>query len=133
VHAGEQLRELAERLRTPLFEPGGVLAELREVQQSQLTHQAQELAEVFQRSSSKVEGRNGVPLAAEPSTSRVRSPEKAYMSDGDSHLFPHACRRHTRGGAVFWSEPTVDVCCDLGTRRDSSCPPQPAATSRELG
>jgi hypothetical protein len=59
VHAGEPLRELAERLRTPLFEPGGVLAELSEVQQSQLTHQAQELAEVFQRSSSNVEGRNG--------------------------------------------------------------------------
>jgi Family of unknown function (DUF6399) len=59
VHAGEPLRELAQRLRTPLFEPGGVLAELSEVQQSELTQQAQELAEVFQRSSSNVEGRNG--------------------------------------------------------------------------
>ena len=29
VHAGEPLRELAERLRTPLFEPGGALAELQ--------------------------------------------------------------------------------------------------------
>jgi predicted flap endonuclease-1-like 5' DNA nuclease len=59
VHAGEPLRELAARLRTPLCEPGGVLAELSEVQQSQLNQQAQELAEVFQRSSSNVEGRNG--------------------------------------------------------------------------
>lgn len=59
VHAGEPLRELAERLRRPLFAPGGALAELSEVQQSQLTRQAQELAEVFQRSSSNVEGRNG--------------------------------------------------------------------------
>jgi hypothetical protein len=59
VRAGEPLRELAERLRTPLFEPGGALAALSEVQQSQLTQQAQELAEVFQRSSSNVEGRNG--------------------------------------------------------------------------
>ena len=59
VHAGEPLRELAERLRTPLFEPGGVLAVLSEVQQSRLTQQAKELAEVFQRSSSNVEGRNG--------------------------------------------------------------------------
>ena len=59
VHAGEPLRELAERLRTPLFEPGGALVELREVQQGQLNQQAKELAEVFQRSSSNVEGRNG--------------------------------------------------------------------------
>jgi uncharacterized protein DUF6399 len=59
VPAGEPLRELAERLRTPLYEPGGVLATLSETEQSQLNQQAQELAEVFQRSSSPVEGRNG--------------------------------------------------------------------------
>src|SRR5713226_1589627 len=59
LHAGEPLRELAERLRTPLCEPGGVLAGLSEVQQSQLQQQAKELAEVFQRSSSHVGGRNG--------------------------------------------------------------------------
>jgi Family of unknown function (DUF6399) len=59
VHAGEPLRELAQRLRTPLFAPGGVLAELSEVQQNELKQQAKELAEVFQRSSSNVEGRNG--------------------------------------------------------------------------
>jgi Family of unknown function (DUF6399) len=59
VHAGEPLRELAERLRTPLCEPGGALAELSEVEQSALQQQAKELAEVFQRSSSNVEGRNG--------------------------------------------------------------------------
>src|SRR5439155_14893353 len=59
VHAGEPLRELAKRLRTPLYEPGGALAALSEVEQSALHQQAQELAEVFQRSSSNVEGRNG--------------------------------------------------------------------------
>jgi Family of unknown function (DUF6399) len=59
VQAGEPLRELAERLRTPLCEPGGALAELSEVEQSALQQQAKELAEVFQRSSSHVEGRNG--------------------------------------------------------------------------
>jgi Family of unknown function (DUF6399) len=59
VRAGEPLRALAARLRTPLFEPGGALAELSEGQQSQLNQQAKELAEVFQRSSSNVEGRNG--------------------------------------------------------------------------
>lgn len=59
VSAGEPLRELAERLRTPLFEPGGAFAELSEAQQNQLNQQAKELAEVFQRSSSNVEGRHG--------------------------------------------------------------------------
>jgi len=59
VSAGEPLRELAQRLRTPLFEPGGRLAALSPTEQSQLRQQAQELAEVFQRSSANVEGRNG--------------------------------------------------------------------------
>ena len=59
VQAGEPLRELAERLRTPLYEPGGALATLSEAEQSALQHQAQERAEVFQRSSANVEGRHG--------------------------------------------------------------------------
>ena len=59
VSAGEPLRALAKRLRSPLVESGGALAELREAEQSQLNQQATELAEVFQRSSSNVEGRNG--------------------------------------------------------------------------
>lgn len=59
VQAGEPLRALAERLRTPLCQPGGALAALSEAEQSALQQQAKELAEVFQRSSSPVEGRNG--------------------------------------------------------------------------
>jgi Family of unknown function (DUF6399) len=58
-HAGEPLRALAARLRTPLYEPGGALAAGSEAEHSALQHQAQELAEVCQRSSAKVEGRNG--------------------------------------------------------------------------
>src|SRR5712691_1931766 len=49
VQAGASLRELARRLRTPLYEPGGALAALSEAEQSALHQQAQELAEVFQR------------------------------------------------------------------------------------
>jgi hypothetical protein len=56
---GEPLRELAERLRAPLFEPGGVLWELSPEAQEQLQQEAKRLAAVFQRSSSNVEGRNG--------------------------------------------------------------------------
>ena len=59
VTQGEPLRELAARLRTPLFEPGGALGELNPLEQNQLKAQAARLAEVFQRSSSNVEGRNG--------------------------------------------------------------------------
>ena len=56
---GEPLRELAERLRVPLFEPGGALSALSPATQSQLHDEAKRLAVVFQRSSSNVEGRNG--------------------------------------------------------------------------
>jgi len=59
VTAGEPLRALAERLRTPLFAPEGAFGTLGPVEQDQLRAKAKTLAEVFQRSSSNVEGRNG--------------------------------------------------------------------------
>jgi hypothetical protein len=59
VSQGESLGELALRLRTPLFEPGGALSQLSPETQRDLQQQAKTLAEVFQRSSSNVEGRNG--------------------------------------------------------------------------
>jgi hypothetical protein len=59
VSDGEPLRELAERLRVPLFAPDGVLSALSPEAQDQLHDEAKRLAAVFQRSSSNVEGRNG--------------------------------------------------------------------------
>jgi Family of unknown function (DUF6399) len=59
VRDGEPLRELAERLRAPLFEPGGTGSELGPEAQDRLHDEAKRLAAVFQRSSSNVEGRNG--------------------------------------------------------------------------
>ena len=59
VTAGAPLRALAERLRTPLFESGGALGTLSPAEQGTLKTIAGRLAEVFQRSSSNVEGRNG--------------------------------------------------------------------------
>jgi hypothetical protein len=59
VSDGEALRKLAERLRTPLFEPGGALSDLSPETQDHLQNEAKRLAAVFQRSSSNVEGRNG--------------------------------------------------------------------------
>jgi hypothetical protein len=52
ITEGEPLRALAERLRAPLFAPGGALGELSVIEQNQLKHKAKTLAEVFQRSSS---------------------------------------------------------------------------------
>src|SRR2546421_13040864 len=57
--AGEPRRALAERHRTPLCASGGVLEALSPVEQTQRKAAAAKRAEVFQRSSSKVEGRNG--------------------------------------------------------------------------
>ena len=59
VTAGEPLHDVAERLRAPLFEPGGVLSALSSAAQTRLHDEAKRLAMVFQRSSSNVEGRNG--------------------------------------------------------------------------
>jgi len=59
VSDGYPLRQLAERLRAPLFEPGGVLNALSPEAQHHLHDEAKRLATVFQRSSSNVEGRNG--------------------------------------------------------------------------
>ena len=59
VREGEPLRELAERLRAPLFAPGGVFSALSPEAQDQFHNEAKRLAAVFQRSSSNVEGRNG--------------------------------------------------------------------------
>jgi len=43
----------------PLFKPDVVFGTLNPVEQEQLQHKAKTLVEVFQRSSSNVEGRNG--------------------------------------------------------------------------
>ena len=59
VSDGDPLRALAERLRAPLFAPGGVLHALSPEAQQHLHDEAKRQATVFQRSSSNVEGRNG--------------------------------------------------------------------------
>ena len=59
VSDGDPLRELAEQLRAPLVEPGGVLSALSPEAQHHLHDEAKRLAAVFQRSSANVEGRNG--------------------------------------------------------------------------
>ncbi len=57
---GAPLRSTADGLVTPLFAPGGVFFGLDPAARRQLHREANRLAGVFQRSSSCVEGRNGV-------------------------------------------------------------------------
>jgi Family of unknown function (DUF6399) len=76
VAQGEPLRALAERLRTPLFESGGALGALSPREQQPLKHQAQRLAEVCQRSSSNVEGRNGYLSLRNPQLRGLDHPRK---------------------------------------------------------
>jgi hypothetical protein len=59
TQSGEPLRQRAEQLRAPLFQPGGVLSALCPEAQERLQDEAKRLATIFQRSSSNVEGRNG--------------------------------------------------------------------------
>jgi hypothetical protein len=59
VRESEPLRELAERLRAPLCEPGGAWSALSPAAQDELHGEAKRLAAVFQRSSANVAGRNG--------------------------------------------------------------------------
>ena len=90
VYAGEPLRELAERLRTPLYEPGGALAAVER-------GRAQRAATTGQRAGRGVPavklqcGRTQwVSLAEEPSTTRTRPSQETGMSYGSPQLFPHA-------------------------------------------
>jgi len=59
IREGEPLRALAERIRGPLCESGGVLSAWNPAQQDRLKQEAATLADVFQRSSANVEWRNG--------------------------------------------------------------------------
>ena len=90
VSDGEPLRELAERLRAPLFEPGGVLSALSPEAQDHLHDEAKRLATVFQRSSSNVEGRKRLLVLAQPSTARTRPAAQAGVLHRHSQLFLHS-------------------------------------------
>jgi hypothetical protein len=105
VSAGEPRRERAERLRTPLFEPGGAFAELSEAEQSQLTQQAKELAEVFQRSSSKVAGRNGYLSLRHHQLRGLDRPRKRACLTAIHHFFLTRADGTTAAERFFGQKP----------------------------
>ena len=84
VSDGTSLRALAERLRAPLFEPGGALSALRCETQDHLHVEAKRLAAVFQRSSFQCGGAQWLLILAQPSTARTRSAPQAGVLHGHS-------------------------------------------------
>src|SRR5215813_12820338 len=89
VSDGAPLRELAERLRAPLVEPGGVLSALSLEAQDQLHDEAKRLAAVFQRSSSNVEGRNGYLSLRSHQLRGLDRPRKRACFTTMHKLFPY--------------------------------------------
>ena len=131
VTAGEPLRALAERLRTPLFAPGGAFGALSQMDKTSSSKRPKARGGVpaLQLQCGRAQR---VPLVEEPSTARARAPQKAGMSDSGAQLLPHASRRDDRGGAVFRAETSFDVCRDIGICRDTTSTSQSATASHGL-
>ena len=133
VMAGEPLRALAERLRTPLFEPDGAFGWVEPCGARRTQVQGQNArggVPTFQLECGRTQR---VSLLEEPSTTRARPSQKAHVSDSDTQLLPHAGRRNDGGRAVLRAEASVDVCRDTGVSRDPPGSPQSAATSIGIG
>jgi Family of unknown function (DUF6399) len=92
VTAGAPLRDLASRLRAPLFAPGGTFSALPPAQPERLHQAADTLADVFQRSSSNVEGRNGYLSLRNHQLRGLDHPRKRACLTAIHHFFlmrPH--------------------------------------------
>ena len=105
VTAGEPLRALAERLRTPLFAPGGALGAWSPMAPNQLKHKAKTLAEVFQRSSANVEGRNGDLSLRNPQLRGLDHPRKRACLTAMHHFFLTRTDGTTAAERLFGQKP----------------------------
>jgi hypothetical protein len=127
VTAGEPLRELAECLRTPLFEPGGALGDLNAVAQNRLKTEAAKLAEVFQRSSSNVEGRNGYLSLRNHQLRGLDHPRKRACLTAVHHFFLTRADGTTAAERCFGQKP----CSMFAAILDSvEIPPAPLSPPR---
>jgi hypothetical protein len=102
---GAPLRMRAERLRTPLCEPGGALGELSTMEQNQLKHKATTLAEVCQRSSSNVAGRNGYLSLRNHQLRGLDHPRKRACLTAIHHFFLTRADGTTAAERFFEQQP----------------------------
>src|SRR5438477_12958176 len=109
VSDGDPLRELAERLRAPLFEPDGVLNALSPEAQHHLHDEAQRLATVFQRSSSNVEGRNGYLSLRSHQLRGLDLPRKRACFTAMHNFFLARPDGTTAAERFFWQKPRAKL------------------------
>jgi hypothetical protein len=129
VRDGQPLRELASRLRTPLFEPGGALGQLSPETQSNLRQQAKELAEVFQRSRSNVEGRNGYLSLRNHQLRGLELPRKRTCLTAVHNFFLPRSDGTTAAERFFGQKPRSMFAAILGT---VELPPAPRSPQRRF-
>ena len=127
VTQGEPRRALAERLRPPLFEPSGALSHVTRAEQSQLKAEATKLADVCQRSSSNVEGRNGdLSLRNHPLRGRDRPRKRECLTA--VHNFLRTCPDGTTAAERFFGQkPRAMFAAILGA---VDIPPAPLSPPR---
>ena len=127
VTEGEPLRALAERLRTPLFESGGALSALSPMEQNQLKHKAKTLAEVFQRSSANVEGRNGYLSLRDHAWRGLDHPRKRVCRTAVHHFWLTRPDGTTAAERFFGQKPRSMFTAILGA---VEIPPAPLSPPR---
>ena len=127
VTQGEPLRTLAERLRLPLFESGGALGALSPMEQHQLKHKAKTLAEVLQRSSSNVEGRNGYLSLRNHQLRGLDHPRKRACLTATHHFFLTRPDGTTAAERFFGQKPRSMFAAILGA---VEIPPTPLRPPR---
>ena len=105
VTQGKPLRALAERLRPPLCAPGGALSHLPLAEQSQRKAKATQLADVFQRSSANVEGRNGSLSLRNHALRGLAHPRKRPCLTAIHNFFLTRADGTTAAGRFFGQKP----------------------------
>ena len=125
--AGEPLQALAERLRTPLLKPDGVCGTLNPVEPEQRQHKAKTLAEVFQRSSSNVEGRNGYLSLRNHQLRGLDHPRKRACLTTLHHFFLTRPDGTTAAERFFGQKPRSMFAAILGS---VEIPPAPLSPPR---
>jgi hypothetical protein len=129
VQAGAPLRELAARLRAPRWKPGGALATLSEAEHSARQQQAKELAEVCQRSSANVEGRNGALSLRNHQLRGVDRPRKRACLTAMHHFFLTRADGTTAAERFFRQKPRSMFAVILAS---VDLPPAPLSPPRRV-